>query len=84
VDGSLAVNLEGTPQGSVLLVEDMVDSHWTLTVAAYLLQVHGSGQVYPLALADTGHGDEGILKKKRKPAGYVLVSEKQDKLFKTL
>jgi ATP-dependent DNA helicase RecQ len=55
VDGSLAVNLEKAPRGSVLLVDDTVDSRWTLTVAAYLLQVKGSGQVYPLVLADSGH-----------------------------
>ncbi|MDO8578644.1 MAG: RecQ family ATP-dependent DNA helicase [Dehalococcoidales bacterium] len=58
VDGSLEVDVEGIPQGSVLLVDDMVDSRWTLTVAAYLLQSNGSGKVYPLALADTGHGNE--------------------------
>ncbi len=58
VDGSLAVNLEGIPKGSVLLVDDMVDSRWTMTVAAYLLLTHGSGHVYPLALANTGHVNE--------------------------
>jgi len=35
----------------VLLVDDMVDSGWTLTLAAVLLQHHGSGPVYPFALA---------------------------------
>jgi ATP-dependent DNA helicase RecQ len=39
-------------------VDDMVDSKWTLTVAAYLLTSHGSGPVYPLALASTAHSDE--------------------------
>ena len=39
----------------VLLVDDMVDSRWTLTVAAWLLRSHGSGEVFPLALALTGH-----------------------------
>jgi ATP-dependent DNA helicase RecQ len=58
VDGSLAISIEQMPDGSVLLVDDMVDSRWTFTVAAYLLRVHGSGIVYPLALADTGHGNE--------------------------
>jgi ATP-dependent DNA helicase RecQ len=33
----------------------MVDSRWTLTVAAWLLRTHGSGPVLPLALALTGH-----------------------------
>lgn len=57
VDGSLAIR--GTvPTGPVLLVDDMVDSKWTLTVAAYLLTTHGSGPVFPLALASTANADE--------------------------
>jgi ATP-dependent DNA helicase RecQ len=39
------------PAVPVLLVDDMVDSGWTLTLAAVLLQRHGSGPVYPFALA---------------------------------
>ena len=42
----------------VLLVDDMVDSKWTLTVAAYLLTSNGSGPVHPLALASTANADE--------------------------
>jgi ATP-dependent DNA helicase RecQ len=54
IDGSLAVC--GTvPTGPVLLVDDMVDSRWTLTVAAFLLRSHGSGEVHPLALASTNN-----------------------------
>jgi ATP-dependent DNA helicase RecQ len=57
VDGSLRI--QGTvPNGPVLLVDDMVDSKWTLTVAAYLLTSNGSGLVYPLALASTANADE--------------------------
>ena len=56
VDGSLVIR--GTlPHEPVLLVDDMVDSRWTLTVAAYLLTTHGSGLVYPLALASTAHAE---------------------------
>jgi ATP-dependent DNA helicase RecQ len=58
IDGSLAVHAAALPTGPVLLVDDMVDSKWTLTVAAYLLTSHGSGPVYPLALASTAHSDE--------------------------
>ena len=36
LDGSLAANADEMPTGPVLLVDDMVDSKWTLTVAAYL------------------------------------------------
>ncbi len=56
VDGSLRSH--GTvPAGAVLLVDDMVDSKWTMTVAAYLLLTNGSGPVHPLALASTAHAD---------------------------
>ena len=41
------------PSGPVLLVDDMVDSRWTLTVAGSLLRQAGSGPVLPFALADT-------------------------------
>ena len=39
------------PHLPVLLVDDVVDSRWTITLAAILLQQHGSGPVYPFALA---------------------------------
>ena len=55
VDGSLGVSLEPLPSGPVLLVDDMVDSRWTLTVAAWLLRSKGSGAVWPLALALAGY-----------------------------
>ena len=55
VDGSLAVSLEPLPGGPMLLVDDMVDSRWTLTVAAWLLRSKGSGAVWPLALALAGY-----------------------------
>jgi ATP-dependent DNA helicase RecQ len=55
VDGSLALNGQPLPHGSVLLVDDMVDSRWTLTVSAWLLRRGGSGEVWPMALSVTGH-----------------------------
>jgi len=57
VDGSLQIQ-GNVPTSPVLLVDDMVDSKWTLTVAAYLLTSNGSGPVYPLALASTAKSDE--------------------------
>ena len=42
------------PSGPVLLVDDMVDSRWTLTVVGLLLREAGAGPVFPFALADTG------------------------------
>jgi ATP-dependent DNA helicase RecQ len=58
LDASLAVSTDDVPAAPVLLVDDMVDSKWTLTVAAYLLTSNGSGPVYPLALASTANSDE--------------------------
>jgi len=40
-------------QSAVLLVDDMVDSRWTLTIIATLLREAGSGPVFPFALAMT-------------------------------
>lgn len=57
IDGSLALNGQSVPQGPVLLVDDMVDSRWTLTVAAWLLRKSGSGEVWPMALSQTGHDE---------------------------
>ncbi|MGH8191891.1 MAG: DEAD/DEAH box helicase [Rhodanobacteraceae bacterium] len=53
VDGALALT-GAVPSGPVLLVDDIVDSRWTLTVAAWLLRANGSGPAWPLALAQTG------------------------------
>ncbi len=50
LDGAFAVRGR-LPEGPVLLVDDIIDSGWTLTVAAALLRRAGSGSVYPVALA---------------------------------
>lgn len=52
--GSLEVNKQVILPGPVLLVDDIVDSRWTFTVAAWELRRKGSGEVLPLALADAG------------------------------
>ena len=44
------------PSGPVLLVDDMVDSLWTMTAVGWLLLEAGSGPVHPFALADTSVG----------------------------
>lgn len=52
-----ALNLDGSLQissilpGPVLLIDDIVHSRWTMTLAAWLLRHHGSGEVWPLALS---------------------------------
>ena len=49
-----AFKIDGTvPSGPVLLVDDIVDSKWTLTVVGGELREAGAGPVYPFALADT-------------------------------
>lgn len=39
------------PQGGVLLIDDVSDSRWTLTMVAWLLRQAGSGPVHPFVLA---------------------------------
>jgi ATP-dependent DNA helicase RecQ len=39
--------------GPVLLVDDMVDSAWTMTLATALLRQAGTPAVFPFALATT-------------------------------
>lgn len=49
IDGSI-------PDGPVLLLDDIVDSGWTMTVIAALLRQAGSGPVWPVALATASAG----------------------------
>ena len=54
-----AFNVEGTPPpGGCLLVDDMVDSRWTFTVATAVLRKAGAEFVVPLALADSSNEGE--------------------------
>ena len=43
------------PKAPVLLVDDLVRSGWTMTVAASLLRSNGAGRIFPLALAYEGN-----------------------------
>ena len=52
--GAFAVDQKEVQTGPVLLVDDLVDSKWTITVAAALLREHGAGEVWPMALALAG------------------------------
>ena len=56
LDGVFAIS-DSIPGGPVLLVDDVIDSGWTITVLAALLRQHGSGPVHPVALASTSTGD---------------------------
>ncbi len=51
VAGAIGVEPDAVRSGPVLLVDDMVDSGWTMTAAAMKLLGAGSGPVYPFALA---------------------------------
>jgi ATP-dependent DNA helicase RecQ len=48
--GAFAVD-GAVPPGPVLLLDDLVDSRWTFTVAGIALRDAGAGEVHPLALA---------------------------------
>lgn len=52
LDGVFAIH-QSVPNGAVLLIDDIVDSSWTLTVIGALLRQAGSGVVFPVALAST-------------------------------
>ena len=56
MDGALDLAMQKLPPTAVLLIDDMVDSRWTMTVAAWLLRSHGSGRVFPLSLSLTSKG----------------------------
>ena len=43
--------IDRVPAGAVLLIDDIIDSGWTLTLAGWLLRKKGSGVVYPFTLA---------------------------------
>ena len=51
VDGSLAPLRDQILSGPVLLVDDVILSGWTLAISSWLLRKNGSGEVWPLALA---------------------------------
>lgn len=51
VDGSLAPIRDQILSSPVLLVDDVILSGWTLTISSWLLRKNGSGEVWPLTLA---------------------------------
>lgn len=51
LDGVFKINLDKSEYGPCLLVDDIVASGWTFTVASALLRQIGVQAVYPLALA---------------------------------
>lgn len=56
LDGAFSIN-QPIPNTPMLLIDDIVDSGWTLTVIAALLQQAASGPVYPVTLASSSVKD---------------------------
>lgn len=57
--GSFKLSVSSVPE-SVILIDDIVDSRWTMTVCGYLLTQAGCEFVFPFALADSSEnrGDQ--------------------------
>ena len=56
---SFRVIPEANPPKRLLLVDDIVDSRWTLTVCGFILMECGTEFVFPFALADSSQqGDD--------------------------
>jgi ATP-dependent DNA helicase RecQ len=53
LERAFAVNGALVRPSALLLLDDMVDSRWTLTVLGFKLRKAGSGLVFPFALADS-------------------------------
>lgn len=57
LENAFAVEERAVQPKPVLLVDDMVDSRWTLTILAWKLRKAGAGPVFPFALADSSADD---------------------------
>ena len=62
--GALAVDGRAVRDGPVLLVDDLVDSRWTLTVAGALLRDTAPGPVLPVR---AGRGDASWRVRRSRP-----------------
>ncbi len=56
LDGGFELTGAPWPSGPVFLVDDIVDSRWTLTIAAWLLLANDSGPVFPVVLSNSSKG----------------------------
>lgn len=56
LDGVFSIESE-VSKGAVLLIDDIVDSSWTLTTVAALLRSAGCSTVWPCALASVSSGN---------------------------
>ncbi len=51
-------NIQHPHNYNIILLDDMKDSGWTLTVCGYLLREYGFEKVFPFALADSSNKDD--------------------------
>ena len=58
LDGAFTLTDAPPKAEPILLIDDMVDSRWTLTICTYLLKTNGSGAVFPVALSQTTNQGE--------------------------
>lgn len=56
LDGAFSVDARTMPSGPAFLLDDMVDSQWTITVIGALLRKAGCPAVIPVVLANTRRG----------------------------
>ena len=54
-----SVSASSRSPGRSIIIDDIVDSRWTLTVAGYLLRSNGAGPVYPFAFAEASGRVDG-------------------------
>jgi ATP-dependent DNA helicase RecQ len=59
LDGAFVVDPAQLLGGPVLLIDDVIDSGWSLAVAGTLLRAAGGGPVFPLALASASANSAG-------------------------
>lgn len=51
-------NISDLQGENIILIDDLVDSRWTLTIAGGLLHKAGAGKVYPFCLADSSQNED--------------------------
>ncbi|MCY3554520.1 MAG: RecQ family ATP-dependent DNA helicase [Gemmatimonadetes bacterium] len=56
LDGVFRIS-DQIPEGPAILVDDVIDSGWTMTVLTTLLRQAGAGSIYPVALASADSGN---------------------------
>lgn len=53
LDKTIEIEKRNVLDGNIVLIDDIVDSKWTLTVCGRLLRKIGAEKVFPFCLADS-------------------------------